>query len=107
MQQILPEISPVKCLLLQMYLVSALFLFSLPHLIPEFPQSTAYPYLVMLFLPLGHIGMVRMCNIAPSDLHPISLSSQPITPKIGSMFTTLALSVERYIAVLHPFAKYR
>ena len=64
MQQILPEISPVKCLLLQMYLVSALFLFSLPHLIPEFPQSTAYPYLVMLFLPLGHIGMVRMCNIA-------------------------------------------
>merc|ERR1712038_548589 len=66
-----------------MYLVSALFLFSLPHLIPEFLQSTAYPYLVMLFLPLGHIGM------------------------IGSMFTTLALSVERYIAVLHPFAKYR
>ena len=85
-----------------MYLVSALFLFSLPHLIPEFPQSTAYPYLVMLFLPLGHIGMVRMCNRSQ-----ISLSSPPITPQIGSMFTTLALSVERYIAVLHPFAKYR
>ena len=46
--------------MLQMYPVSALFLFSLPHLIPEFPLSTAYPHLVMLFLPLGHIGMVRM-----------------------------------------------
>ena len=27
--------------------------------------------------------------------------------KVGSMFSTLAISVERYLAVVHPFAKFR
>jgi len=68
-----------------MYLVSALFLFALPHLIPEFPQSTAYPYLVMLFLPLGHIGMVRMCNIEYSFKRTFAKTSQSQRrPLLGS-----------------------
>ena len=87
--------------MLQMYLVSAQILFSLPHLIPEFSRSTAYSYLVVLFLPLGHIGMVGFLSLLTMIQTSSLLSSQ-----IGSMFSTLALSVERYIAVLHPFAKY-
>jgi len=65
------------------YLLTAVPLFSVPQLF----SSPAINHLVVLslphLLPVAHIGMV------------------------GSIFSTLALSVERYLAVVHPFTVYR
>ena len=64
-----------------MYLISAVSLFSLPSLVPSMFdglfQTISMPY----SLPVAHIGMV------------------------GSLYTSLALSLERYLAVAYPFAR--
>merc|ERR1711953_609648 len=64
------------------YLVSAITLFALPNISVHF--AGFFRHLTMPFmLPVAHIGM------------------------LGSLYTTLAISVERYLAVVHPFAKMR
>jgi len=65
----------------QIYLISSFLLFGLSVFYPGSEFITVHlPY---YFLPVAHIGM------------------------IGSIFSTFALSIERYIAVVHPFVKYR
>ena len=66
----------------QIYLLSAVILFTLPNVKTGMSlalHQNAMPYI----LPVAHIGMV------------------------GSMFTTVAISLERYLAVVYPFAKFR
>jgi hypothetical protein len=66
-----------------MYLSTSISLFGLPSLLPWIfsgpYQTLTLPYI----LPIAHIGMV------------------------GSIYSSLALSIERYAAVVHPFAKYK
>jgi len=64
------------------YLLTSISMFSLPNLSTMF--SGTYQNLSLpIVLPVAHIGMV------------------------GSIYSTLALSVERYLAVVHPITKYR
>ncbi len=74
----------LRCLLLglQVYIVCSLLLFSLPMFIPHYTESVKI-YLLPYLLPVIHVALV------------------------GSVYSTVALAVERYITVCHPFIRYR
>ena len=65
-----------------MYLMTSVYLFAIPSLCQDM-IGTYYVVSLPVVLPLAHIGLV------------------------GSMINTLALSLEKYLAMVHPFTRYR
>ena len=62
----------------QVYLVTTLSVFSLPKFNRTYRENI-WTYILPFLLPMAHVGLM------------------------GSTYSTLALAVERYIAVCHPF----
>ena len=67
---------------LQMYVICSVMLFSLSKFIDDYNVKYRI-YLLPFLLPLAHIGLM------------------------GSVYSTLALTIERFLAVCHPFLKHR
>ena len=63
------------------YLVLAMVMFGLPQLVPFIKQTRLFLYMIPHLLPLAHISLT------------------------GSIFFTLAITIERYTTVCHPFFK--
>ena len=106
----LPDITITLTIFWQLYLISSLFLFTVPALFPESDLGHKfYPYIVYTLLPTAHVGMVSFSEFKVNLLIQVKLVSFNFfsIKKIGSMYSTLAMSAERYIAVVYPFAKYR
>ena len=66
----------------QAYIICSILLFALPQFIPDYHSSVKLPALPTL-LPITHVALV------------------------GSIYSTVALALERYITVCHPFVRYR
>ena len=62
----------------QIYLITTLLVFSLPKF-SETYRDLYWTYILPFILPVAHVGLM------------------------GSTYSTLALAVERYVAVCHPF----
>ena len=65
-----------------MYLITSVYLFAIPILCQDM-IGTYYVVSPPVVLPLAHIRLV------------------------GSIISTLALSLEKYLAMVHPFARYK
>ena len=87
--------------MLQVYLLTSISLFSLPCLMPGLFSGTYQVLTLPYVLPVAHIGMVRTSSVYPGKY------SVYLHPQVGSIYTSLALSIERYAAVVHPFAKHK
>ena len=68
--------------LFQMYVVCSVLLFSLSKFIEEYDLVYRI-YLLPYLLPMAHVGLM------------------------GSVYCTLALTIERFLAVCYPFLKHR
>ena len=69
--------------LLQIYVVCSILLFSVPLLFQYDFARVARVLLLPFLLPVVHVALV------------------------GSIYSTVALAVERYITICHPFVRYR
>ena len=70
-------------MLFQIYVVCSILLFSLPLLLESDFSRTARVVQLPFLLPIIHVALV------------------------GSIYSTVALVVERYITICHPFVRYR
>ena len=61
------------------YLVLAMVMFGLPQLVPSIQQSRLFLYMIPHLLPLAHISLT------------------------GAIYFTIAITIERYTTVCHPF----
>ena len=66
----------------QVYIISSVLLYALPMFIEGYTLNVKL-YILPFILPIIHIGL------------------------IGSIYSTVALAVERYITICHPFLRYR
>ncbi|XP_023344148.1 FMRFamide receptor [Eurytemora carolleeae] len=64
------------------YIFTTLYLFSIPHIYPQLTTYDAYIEIIPFGLPLAQIGLT------------------------GSIYCTVAIAVERYTIVCHPFFKF-
>ena len=76
------ELQKYVCFPFQMYVVCSVLLFSLSKFIEEYDLVYRI-YLLPYLLPMAHVGLM------------------------GSVYCTLALTIERFLAVCYPFLKHR
>ena len=66
-----------------LYISMSIMIFSIPSIFPTMWTSTTYLYMITICLPIAQVGMS------------------------GSIYLTLAIAMERYSTVCHPFWKVR
>jgi hypothetical protein len=81
--------------------MASMMIFSLPLLWPSLvidSDSVRFTYSIPFLLPIAHIAMTGHTN----NTSLISLTNCIIS---GSIYTTMAVAIERYFTVCHPFFK--
>ena len=82
------------------FIVFNLLLFSLPHLCLSYQQHV-FPFIVPYVLPLAQIAQTGK-SIKNHEKILLKAVSMALTNFLGSIYSTLAVAIERYISVCHP-----